>query len=787
MLLSLRKTLCSISAIVTLLTCTPGIAKVEHYEGKQIESVEIIPKNISSKTSFDPQIIRQNIQSKIGTSFSQDTFDQDLKFLSHEFERIEPKIDLDQGEVDITLEVWLKPDIRNIVFKGNKIYKSDKLRKELDIKPLTTFDREKFISSFNKLQQYYVKHGYFEAELNYKIEPVEGNNEIDIIIDIQEGRSGKVKAIEFHGVTKDEESDLLDDIRTKKYNMFTGWATGAGIYHEELIEHDKLSIIDYLQNKGYAEAKVDIKLSEVPQSKKVIIDIDVDKGDEYIFGKLTFSGHQKFSKDKISPLFAMKKGAPYSPNKIRTTIGNISDFYGRHGYIDATIIPQARLDEEKDIYNVNFEIDEGQQYRVGMIRVYGNEKTNIPVILHETHLIPGDVFNTIKLEKTEERLRNMGYFKNVHVYAARTDKNSPLTDNFRDVIIEVEETSTGNIGFSFGFSTSEKLFGGIDLVERNFNIEGIPKVFDEGFKALRGGGEYAHLKCNVGSKQRSWMGSWTKPYFMNTQWTVGFDAEYLNNRALSDDYDINSWNFALRGFYSLNQFMNFGCHYRLRTSDINVTTDDISQLLRDEARNSGITSAVGCSLNYDSTNSPVMPSRGFRSSLETEIAGLGGDYNFINFEYLNTYYYPIFDFGILKYRLDLKFKIPFGDTHATDLPLDERFTLGGETTVRGFRFGAIGPTYNNGEARGGITSGLFSVEYLHHLHKKVDLFAFMDSGQLSLKEFDFDNYLYTSVGYGCRLQLLNGIPPVAIGMGYPLNAKNPSQVRRFFLSFGTKF
>ena len=68
----------------------------------------------------------------------------------------------------------------------------------------------------------------------------------------------------------------------------------------------------------------------------------------------------------------------------------------------------------------------------------------------------------------------------------------------------------------------------------------------------------------------------------------------------------------------------------------------------------------------------------------------------------------------------------------------------------------------------------------------MDLFLFADAGSLSARTWTFD-YLNYSVGYGAKLQILDGAPPLVLGMGYPLNAKEKGDVKRFFISLGAKF
>ena len=108
--------------------------------------------------------------------------------------------------------------------------------------------------------------------------------------------------------------------------------------------------------------------------------------------------------------------------------------------------------------------------------------TKTSVILHETLLIPGEIFNTLKLKATERRLTNIGYFKNVNVYIVKGTESSLLEGNYRDVYIEVEETNTGQFSAFLGYSSVEEIFGGISITERNFNHEGLYYMWRDGVR-----------------------------------------------------------------------------------------------------------------------------------------------------------------------------------------------------------------------------------------------------------------------------------------------------------------
>ncbi|MBA2727746.1 MAG: outer membrane protein assembly factor BamA [Parachlamydiaceae bacterium] len=773
--------------IVLVLSFTSLSAETVQYDHQQIEKFDIVIEQFSSVSSCDVKSIRARLKTKEGDIFSQIDFDNDLKNLAKDFHRIDPNLQSINGKMHVSLKIWPRPTIRSITWQGNTHMGEKVLLTELGIKCSSPFDRLSFNKAFHKLKAYYIKNGFFEAELDYEESLDTCSNEVDIVVTINEGRAGHINEIIFEGFTEGEKCELLDMLVTKEYNALFSWYTNEGIYHEEAIQQDQFMIINYLQNEGYADAKVDISIVET-KVNRINIYIKATKGQHYTICGVTFKGNKIFSDEEISNVILLESGSSYSPEKIRETVLRISDLYGRRGYIDAFVDFEPSLNIETLSYSLHLTIEEGAQHRVGMIKVFGNCTTQTNIILHESLLIPGEIFNIDSLKRTEQKLLNVGYFENVNVYAVKSEGLLGLGDCYRDVHIEVKETSTGNFGAFAGFSTAESLFGGINITERNFNYKGFSNIWRDGFQALRGGGEYAHATIQVGLKSRKYIFSWAKPFFMDTPWTVGFDVERSNNRYISDDYDITSDAFTLHATYRINSFVRFGWHYRLKNSNVGIehNKDDKGTLAHD-ARLGGLISASGISWTYDSTDHPILPRKGIKSRLELEYVGLGGDHTYFCASYLNGYYRPLTNKGVFKLRADFRFILPFGSTGRHDVPLDERLFLGGDSLVRGYRSYRLGPLYDGtDDPRGGISQQYYSAEFAYKWHDKLEPFVFIDAGFLDQNPLRVGRP-FVSSGFGTRIKIIESIPSLTLGVGFPLNAKKSTQVKNFFITVGGKF
>lgn len=772
------------------------------YEEKVVQSITI-GVTPSSSAYYNTDDIKNRLQTKEGSYFSQEVFDQDLKNLSENYFRIEPCISIESGGLIITLMLWEKPIIKKIDWVGNKYFSTKKLQKELQISPGSIFDRDEFNTAFNKLKELYIKRGFFESQLSFHVIPNSATNEITIQIHIDEGRCGIVSHLQFIGFTKEESKELMHMINAKRYRLLLSWLTGKGIYNEEATEHDRLIITDYLQNQGYADANVKIEAKPTLDGR-VTLSIIANKGKKYTFHTISFCGNTIFQDKEIQKKILIKEGDIFSPEKFRTTLDSLKDLYGEKGYIDANIQYTLELLENQTRYKVSFIIEEGKQYRVGLIKVLGNKKTQVKVILRESLLIPGDIFDIRQLKSTQKVLETTGYFKSVNIYTVQGIHSAHGNCNYRDVIIEIDEASTGNAGIFFTFNR-DGLVGGADIQESNFNWKGLTKFWREGPSSLRGAGQYVRTKVAIGQKEKSAFLSWTNPYFYDTYWSFGFNTNYSYSKLQSDDYHITKIGGTLFLSRPISPFFRYGFKYRLNNSIIHIHKKGPEAL--HEERNSGLTSGFALTLDYDSTDHLIKPRKGLRSSFESEIGGVRRRsstervFPFLKFLYNNSYYYSLWDSGTFKLRADLGSLIPFAKNGKPfNVPISERFFAGGENTVRGYAPYCLGPKLDKEiidpvtgvvtikktkDPTGGISSAIFSAEYNQRILPVLDAFVFFDAGSISMKRGNI-NRIQMSYGAGLRITVGNGLP-LTVGMGFPINPTSKSEIQKPFFSMAGQF
>ncbi len=785
-------------SLLSLFGATPPLA--EPYEGLPVRKINISVENQSPDEVDEEASVIYKMQTKMGDPFDQEVFDRDLKVLSDEYEWVEPGIKIENEQVIISISLKKRPIITSFIIEGTT-FKDKKILSEAELTKGMSYNREEFYKSIEKIRDFLVKKGFFKAEVSYKVENTPNNNEITIHITINEGPSGRINQILFENFTKEEEKEILELIRVRKFNVLTSWLTGSGTIREEELDPDIQTIVHHMQNHGYVDAHVTMKLENLPNNKLALVFI-LTRGPKYFIHNITFSGATLKAEEELKKASLLQPGETFSIDKIRESAEKIREIYTGEGYLHTSVDYRLDLLSDAPEYDVHFTVEESQKYRVGLVMVSGNYCTTKNVVYNNIDIEPGEVFDSRKLKSTQDRLQSTGYFKNVNVYPIKSDEHQYGASEYCDVMVEVNEAQTGNASIFAGFSSTDNVFGGIDLTENNFSIAGFRNVWFKGPTAFRGGGQYLQIKGSIGVKESDVNISWLDPYFNDSLWRFGVDLTYSRSTILSDDYALTSFGATLNTSYPVSSYFTYGFRFRVKDNITSVIQKEktVNPLEYEQKKNNGVVSALATTLSFDTTDNIFKPHRGFRSNFETELGGLVrrseglDDIPFVRFGYLNSYYYPVWRKGTFKIRGDFKFTQPISGGTGEDFPLGERFFLGGEGTVRGYAPGKVGDLFeNSNDPQGGMSSALLSFEYLQNIIKPLDLFTFIDAGSVSLQEWSIKDAVAT-YGIGARIDIGRRLPFV-FGVGFPLGLskeqykkfKDEKRDQLFFFSMAGQF
>lgn len=792
--------LAALLTISSVLLASPIVA--DSYENMDVGGVTVDVVNAPRSSQDNDADVLIEMRLKAGDKFNQVAFDKDLKSLSEKYQIVDPKITEKDGKLYIHLNITLRPKIVKFIVEGSK-YSQKKILEKGELKTPMEYKRGEFYKSITDIRDWLIKRGYFKADVTYKIEEVPGTLEAIAHIYIDTGPLGHIGKIELNGFTKKEEKAIYGMIKSSKFNILTNWIIGTGVLRDDDLDRDISLITHHIQNEGYIDAKVKIEILTAPNDK-LILDISLDRGELYHVGTIKVEGNTLESSEALDKVITIKKGDVFETEKVTSSQEGIKELYTKKGYLD-TSVGYELVPAENYTYNIVYNVEESPRYKVGLIVVSGNKRTHNNVVYNNIDIKPGEVFDSSKMKQTQNRLQSTGYFKNVSVYAVTNDGLDSPDGQYRDVVVELEENRTAAVHFSAGANSATNIFGELSLSEQNFDLNGLTHFWTDGLKSFRGAGQHMDIKAMVAAKELSASVSWVNPYINDSLWRVGFDLQAKKDATVAG-YNLYTFGGSTSAIYPINPFFSSGVKWRLRDSIIKInplpqesategeqknteTTPTVVAIKEDDFKNNGIVSGAAILFGYNTTDNPYVPHKGLRSNLTAEFAGLVRnteglkDFPFLNFGYANSYYVPLWKDATFKIRGDLHFILPIGKITSSDFPVTEKFLLGGVGTVRGYAQGQVGPYIGSipGEPKGGISSGLFSVEILQKIIAPLDIFAFFDAGVVSEKRFGFTDSSFrfsdltkptspfkTTAGVGIRLNLGQPLPFV-LGYGYPFN------------------
>jgi outer membrane protein insertion porin family len=751
--------------------------------------------------------VRANIRSKEGQTLERSTMiDEDINnlYASGYFYKIRVDQTNTPDGLDLTYVLQGKPILSVITINGNKKFKTAKLRKKITSKIGQPLDLRKLFSDAQEIKKLYEKAGYQKTTVTVlppAIDEQAGRG--TVTFEIHETPKIKIKDIVFVGATHFDQKTLRHVLKTRRRWMFS-WLTGSGVLKEDQFEDDKDKLLEFYQNEGYIDFAIqDVKYDYI-SPKWMIVRITVSEGRQYKVGTLNITGNHVFTTndfingmniDKQLLKLQMTPGKIFKPTAFEADLQTLKDFYGSRGYLEpqssgggTTIItPNRTANAGNGTIDVSFTIEEGEKNYIERVDIKGNSKTKDRVIRRELAVFPGEVYDMVRIKISKERLEGLNYFEKVDTQPEDTE-----VVNHKNLIIGVEEKSTGNVTLGAGFNSVEGLVGMVEVKQGNFDLFNPP--------TFTGGGQKFDIQASVGTLYQNYEVNFTEPWFLGHKLALGVD--------LFHRYDIYD---SLNGIYAetfdggtlsltraLTRFMSGTVSYTFEDAHVGInqgfSTNYTTNYLQEangifqgqdvigpsvspqifQERGSYLISKFGLSLAYDTRNSVQLADRGQRTELITSVASPPGNTDFYKLELRSDWYFKgfasnhIWEIGMQGGVTDA-----YGNTPRE--PIFERWFLGGLYSLRGYRYHTVGPKDNLGEPLGGDTYYFGFAEYSIPIIKMLRVAAFYDIGDVFSQPYSFrrtygqHTFFNDDAGVGLRIVLpIMGGMPLRLDYGIPI-------------------
>ena len=690
-------------------------------------------------------------------------------------------------------------------FGGRGSFTPGQLRPEIRTKewiPLiepAPLDDDVLRQDVDSLTRFYNDRGYLDAKVDFYVRPSPDNREAIVTFYIEEGRIYTLRSVRVFYPER-----LLPGSFTSLEAAMAG--APRAIVERRIQDQTGFLPEEYPADDEEFVSRVRLLFGLAPEEAPTLADalalaagrVDSDVGVRVEGpGQVRLYEYGVFGAQQIAGLMSIKVGDVYSEKKVRDSVGSILDAYGELGFVvdqrldEAVRVVRRRLvDPASPEVDLQIEIAEGQRYRTGEIKIRGNTTTRQEVVMRKLgRLKPDRPMRGPAMTRATARIEERRIFapRATRITPQRPDPGDPT---YRDVLVEVTETNTGEFNLGGSVDSDFGLTGFLTIRQRNFDLTDTPDSAGEFFsnKSFLGAGQTFDLTIAPGTVTQNYSVSLTEPALFESDYSLSGSIFYRSN----DFSEYDEQRYGTR--FTLGR--RFGTQWvgtaTLRTESVqlqDINPDEPVDILAVADRN--LLNSVG--LGLARTTIPITeryrPTRGSRTEVSVEQFGLVfGDFQFTRLGVEHTTFLTVHeDFFGRRTVLSLRGQASWAPQGQDEVPVYERFYLGGRT-FRGFDFRSVSPV--GFDSSGQLTDTPVGGTWLFFLGAEIeqpivgDLIAivgFIDTGTVQ-ESLGFDKYR-VSIGTGFRVFVPVLSPaPLAFDFGFPIVKEDTDQTRVFTFS-----
>ena len=583
----------------------------------------------------------------------------------------------------------------------------------------------------------------------------------------------EVTGVSFEG-NKSIESGTLEDAVTLSS---TGWFSKnilrnePFLFNSEILNTDISNIIRFYQREGFLSVKVDAEKISDDRNKEIDIVFKIVEGSPVIVDKVQINrvdpeNNTEVNIDSIiseaNRNFILTKGKRFRDEDIREDEIKLTKLFLDNGYPHINIDFELSVDTVNYLVSINWHIRQGILSKFGKTNISGLDYYRGSFIKDKLDYSEGEIFNADKLDKTRERLSNLGIFYGVN-FKSILNKDP---QNIIPVELNLLEAKRFKTTLGIGYGEDEKFRGSLELTLLGF---------------LRSPGRINFEAKRSAIEKFSFKLSYTHPEFLWER--TSFRLNTFVNKINELPYNENSagLNIGILGNLSKNIYPSI--NYSLENINLDVGSiaiQDDSSLIKDKYNKSGFTLL----LKYTNAEPYISPGKGFNITLSCTYSGIGMNSPYKFFKSIIDFrnYSSILTSIIAGIKLSIGYLKSFN--HPEFIPVEERFYLGGSSSVRGWKRFELGPADMNDKPKGGKSFMEGSIELRYPALEKIYGVIFLDFGNVWEPPLTYRiNELQYALGAGVRYA--TPIGPLRLDLARPVfNSKKTIQ---FWFSIGHAF
>ena len=670
------------------------------------------------------------------------------------------------SEGEIVFHFQEKPTIAKIELDGIAQKDEERILGFLGIRRGEVYDEDRAKLSELRVVKFYEAQGYFGTVVEHRVE-VLNRDSIVVHFQINRGEEIYIKSVKICGAEALEYSDFEPRIANKEAEWLPWmWGFNDGKLRLDDLPYDSSRIRDVYLEYGYLDAKVSTPfLKAYMDSHSATLTYSVVEGKQYRIGLVDIEMPEGLMEiDELKEQMVLQSGDVFDINRLRRDMKRVEDAVADLGYAFVRVVPDINQNPKEAIADIYLRIIPGDKVYINHVRISGNSRTIDRVVRRDVFLAAGDLYSRTDLRDSRAALGRSGYFETANIVEKRVGRDKI------DLIVEVSEASTGSIGGGIGYGSSDGVLLNVNLSDSN----------------IFGSGMTASVDLERSDKELSGRVSLQNPRVFDSIYSLGGSIYRKQSEhdfgATTMAYDSTTTGLSLRVGRKIGRLWGVSLGYALEDKQYDYTGINTTSYLKRDLLKSSLIPSV----RYNSTDSFQLSREGinFRSSLE--YAGVGGDAKFIKSTTRFNYFYGLRD--RVRYDLILRYKMQVHYLQDNGfVPIDEYLSMGGVSSVRGYRSGSIGPIGTTGTNiyHNGNMMLVNTVEASFPLVERLKMRGalFLDHGVIGHDSIDDES----RAGTGVALEWLSPMGPIALIFAKPLLEERGDRTSSFEFTIGRQF
>ena len=408
----------------------------------------------------------------------------------------------------LVLKVSERPAISSVSLDGNEKIPSESLTPalaDIGIAQGEVFDQLAIDRIQQELVREYFNQGHYDVEVNPEITEL-ARNRVSIAIEIDEGKQAKIRHINIVGNQTFDEKELREDFESDEKAGLMFWR-GRNSYTREKLSGDLERLRAYYLDRGYMDFSIEsTQVSISPDKQNIYITANIREGEVFNVSDVQLTGDLVLAEPTLRRFVRVQSGEVFSRKEVEATVEAITALLANFGYAFANVNPVPRVNREDNTVEINFFVEPGKRVYVRRVEFRGNTVSKDEVLRREMRQFEGAWFSQAAVDRSRLRLQRIGFFENVNIETPAVEGS----EDEIDIIVSVEERSTGSFQVGLGFSQLQGLIASLSIQQENF----------------LGSGRTIGLGISRSSISRSLNLSYRNPYFTDDGVSLGYFLRY---------------------------------------------------------------------------------------------------------------------------------------------------------------------------------------------------------------------------------------------------------------------